>query len=299
MMVSKRPRFLYAARKVALPLFLLFLWDVFVTILYFQVTPNMRPIELPLTLFGTALALFIGFSVNASYARWWEARGLWGLMINASRNVAREAIAFCDMDAQGAIQQLPREIVRGQIAFVHVLRTALRGQHVAEEARRYLPPGRYAELASMTNKQNMVLTWQAFHATRAHKAGMLDAYARVRIEATLVDIANAQGGMERIKNTPLPSQYRFFPSFFGHVFCVILPFAVVQNLGIYTPVGSALVGLMFLMAVQIGRDLMDPFANDIYDVPMTSMCRTVENDLLQMMGEPAKEKIQPVRGVMW
>ena len=114
---------------------------------------------------------------------------------------------------------------------------------------------------------------------------MLDPFARVRIDATLVDIANAQGGLERIKNTPLPSQYRFFPSFFAKIFCIILPFAVVQDLGIYTPVGSALVGLMFLMAVEIGLDLMDPFANSIYDVPMTAMCRTVEIDLLQMMGE--------------
>ena len=299
MMVSTTPRIAYTARKVAVPLFLLFLWDVFVTILYFKVTPNVQPVELPLTLFGTALALFIGFCVNAAYARWWEARGLWGLMINASRNVAREAIAFCDEDVQGAHQGLAREIVHAQIAYVHVLRTALRGQATADEARRYLPPDKVAALTAVANKQNMILTDQALHAARALRAGMLDPYGRVRIETTLVDIANAQGGMERIKNTPLPSQYRFFPLFFSHIFCVILPFAVVQNLGIYTPVGSAFVGLMFLMAVRIGLDLMDPFADEIYDVPMTAMCRTIEIDLLQMLGEPAPEPVKPVDGVLW
>ena len=299
MMVDRRPRFLYAARKVALPLFYLFLWDIFVTVLYFYVTPDVQQIELPLTLFGTAIALFIGFCVNAAYARWWEARGLWGLMINASRNVAREAIAFCDEGGHGAIKGLARDIVRGQIAYVHVLRTALRGQPMADEARRYLPDEKVSALAEIVNKQNMILTWLGLEATRALKAGMLDPYARVRIEDTLVDIANAQGGMERIKNTPLPSQYRFFPLFFAHIFCIILPFAVVQKLGIYTPVGSAFVGLMFLMAVQIGLDLMDPFSDDIYDVPMTSMCRTIEIDLNQMLGEPAPEKVQPVDGVLW
>ena len=136
-------------------------------------------------------------------------------------------------------------------------------------------------------------------AATALKAGMMDPYARVQIEATLVDIANAQGGMERIKNTPLPSQYRFYPMFFTHVFCVLLPFAVVNDLGLYTPFGSALVGLMFLMALQIGHDLMDPFADDIYDVPMTAMCRTIEIDLLQMMGEPAPGPIKPAQGVLW
>jgi ion channel-forming bestrophin family protein len=299
MMVDRRPRFIYAARKVALPLFYLFLWDIFVTALYYYVTPDVQQIELPLTLFGTALALFIGFCVNAAYARWWEARGLWGLMINASRNVARQAISFCDESVPGAIEGLAREIARGQIAYVHVLRTSLRGQPMADEARRYLPAEQVEGLARIANKHNMILTDMALMAARALKSGMLDPYARVRIEATLVDIANAQGGMERIKNTPLPSQYRFFPLIFAHVFCIILPFAVVQKLGIYTPFGSAFVGLMFLMAVQIGLDLMDPFADDIYDVPMTAMCRTIEIDLLQMLGEPAPEPVRPVDGILW
>ncbi len=299
MMVDKRPRFIYAARKVALPLFYLFLWDIFVTALYFYVTPDVQQIELPLTLFGTALALFIGFCVNAAYARWWEARGLWGLMINASRNVARQAISFCDEAGANALKGIARDIARAQIAYVHVLRTSLRGQPMADEARRYLPADQVDGLPQIANKHNMILTDMALMASRALKAGMLDPYARVRIEATLVDIANAQGGMERIKNTPLPSQYRFFPLIFAHIFCLILPFAVVQKLGIYTPVGSSFVSLMFLMAVQIGLDLMDPFADDIYDVPMTAMCRTIEIDLLQMLGEPAPEPVRPVDGILW
>ena len=299
MIVSRVPRLGHALREIAVPLFFLFLWDVIVTIIYFKLTPHVRPIELQFSLFGSALALFIGVSVNAAYARWWEARGLWGLMINASRNIARQALTFCDETVPEARVGLGREMARAQIAYVNVLRTALRGQPTAPEVATYLAPRWAASLDVMVNKQNAILTDIGRLAAEAHRLGMLDPYARVRIDATLVDIANAQGGMERIKNTPLPSQYRFFPSFFAKVFCLILPFAVVQDLGIYTPVGSALVGLMFLMAVEIGLDLMDPFANSIYDVPMTSMCRTVEIDLLQMMGEPAPEKIQPVNNVMW
>ena len=299
MIVSRVPRFGHALREIAVPLFFLFLWDVFVTILYFKVTPHVRPIELQFSLFGSALALFIGVSVNAAYGRWWEARGLWGLMINASRNVARQALTFCDERVPNARVGIGREMARAQIAYVNVLRAALRGQPTPPEAKTYLPPDWAASLDAMVNKQNAILTDIGRLATEAHRLGMLDPYARVRIDATLVDIANAQGGMERIKNTPLPSQYRFFPSFFAKIFCIILPFAVVQDLGIYTPVGSALVGLMFLMAIEIGLDLMDPFADSIYDVPMTSMCRTVEIDLLQMMGEPAPEKIKPVANVLW
>ena len=299
MIVSRVPRIGHAFREIAVPLFFLFLWDVVVTFLYFKVTPHVRPIELQFSLFGSALALFIGVSVNAAYGRWWEARGLWGLMINASRNVARQALTFCDETVPNARVGLGREMARAQIAYVNVLRASLRGQPTPAEAKTYLAPAWAASLETMVNKQNAILTDIGRLASEAHRLGMLDPYARVRIDATLVDIANSQGGMERIKNTPLPSQYRFFPSLFANIFCIILPFAVVQDLGIYTPVGSALVGLMFLMAIEIGLDLMDPFADSIYDVPMTSMCRTVEIDLLQMMGDPAPEKIQPVDNVLW
>ncbi len=299
MIVSRVPRFDHALRQIALPLFFLFLWDVVVTLIYFKLTPHIRPLELQFSLFGSALALFVGVSVNAAYARWWEARGLWGLMINASRNVARQALTFCDETVPDARIGLGREMAKAQIAYVNVLRAALRGQPVPVEAATYLPPHWAASLDIKVNKPNAILTDIGRLAAEAHALGMIDPFARVRIDTTLVDIANAQGGMERIKNTPLPSQYRFFPSLFAKIFCAILPFAVVQDLGIYTPVGSALVGLMFLMAVEIGLDLMDPFANGIYDVPMTAMCRTVEIDLLQMMGEPAPEKIAPVDNVLW
>ena len=299
MIVSRTPRLGHALREIAVPLLFLFLWDVVVTLVYFKVTPRIRPIELQFSLFGSALALFIGVSVNAAYGRWWEARGLWGLMINASRNVARQALTFCDETVPNARIGLGREMARAQVAYVNVLRTSLRGQPAAPEAQTYLTPVLAASLETMVNKPNAILTDIGRLAAEAHRRGMLDPFARVRIDATLVDIANAQGGMERIKNTPLPSQYRFFPSFFAKIFCLILPFAVVQDLGIYTPIGSALVGLMFLMAIEIGLDLMDPFADSIYDVPMTSMCRTVEIDLLQMMGEPAPAKIQPVANVLW
>ena len=298
MIVSKFPRVGHAWREILIPLTVLFVWDVLVTVIYFKVTPNIRPIELPLSLFGSVIALFIGFCVNAAYARWWEARGLWGLMINASRNVSRAAITMID-DGDAGPGRISREIVRMQIAFVHILRTALRGQAMPPEAATYLTPARLEALGPVTNKANALLTDIAGLAATALKDGKLDRYARVQIESVLVDIANAQGGMERIKNTPMPSQYRFFPPFFAHVFCVVLPFAVVQDLGIYTPAGSTLVGLMFLMAAQIGLDLMNPFSDDIYDVPMTAMCRTIEIDLQNMLGEPAPEKVMPVKNVLW
>ena len=119
------------------------------------------------------------------------------------------------------------------------------------------------------------------------------------LERILVDIANAQGGMERLKNTPLPNQYRFFPAFFTRLFCILLPIGLVETLGFATPIGSTIAGLMFLAILQIGDDLVDPFANTIHDVPLTAMCRTIEIDLLQAIGDEAPEPKTPVQGILW
>ena len=119
------------------------------------------------------------------------------------------------------------------------------------------------------------------------------------IERDLVDISNAQGAMERLKNTPLPNQYRFFPTLFTHMFCVLLPIGLVETLGFATPLGSTVAGLMFLAVLRIGDDLVDPFANTIHDVPLSAMCRTIEIDLLQAIGEEPHPPLAPIKGVLW
>src|SRR3546814_13556214 len=104
--------------------------------------------------------------------------------------------------------------------------------------------------------------------------------------------------MERIKNTPLPKCFRFFPNLFTRVFCVLLPIALVESLGLATPIGSTLIGLVFLAVLSIGEDLTDPFANSVHDVPLTAMCRTIEIDLLQTAGLPAPEPLTPDHAVL-
>ena len=294
MIVTTAPYARHSARALAIPLLVLFLWDVAVTLIFLKLPFKVRPLELPLSLFGTAIALFVGFLVNASYARWMEARALWGAMANASRGLARQALTFCPAGDRPAI--LVRKIVRLQIAYVNITRATLRGEALPQDAEAYLGPDQTGAVANVRNKANAVLTEIGHLAAQVLAT---DSVARVRIEATLVDIDAAAGGMDRLKTTPLPSHYRFFPSLFARVFCVLLPFTVVEDLGLYTPVGSALVSLMFLMALQIGHDLMNPFAGTIYDVPMSAICRTIEIDLLQMIGEPAPEKIEPKDGILW
>jgi len=251
---------------------------------------------LPLTLFGTALALFLGFRDNSAYQRWWESRGLWGLMINASRNLARMAR---NMLPEPEGHDMKRTIVLRQIAYVNALRCQLRKQPAPPEVLRFLSKEEASFALDRTNIANGLLDGTGRRIDIARRNGWIDTIQQTQFEAILVDIANAQGGMERIKNTPLPNQYRFFPSLFTRLFCVLLPIGLVESLGYATPVGSTIAGLMFLAVLQIGDDLVDPFADTIHDVPLNAMCRTIEIDLLQAIGDPAPEPLKPERGVLW
>ena len=294
MIVAATPKLRLILLEVWRPLLALFVWDCLVTLAYFQ-SPFTAP-SLPLTIFGSALALFLGFRSNSAYQRWWESRGLWGLMINASRSLTRAARNWLHQDEA---HDLRRSIVLRHVAYVNALRCQLRRQPVDGEVLRFLSRGEAEPALERTNIANGLLDGTSRRLATACREGLIDSIQLAHLEGVLVDIANAQGGMERIKNTPLPYQFRFFPTFFTRLFCLLLPIGLVETLGLATPIGSSVAGLMFLAALTIGDDLVDPFADTVHDVPLTAMCRTIEIDLLESIGDTPLPAVKPVDGVLW
>ena len=294
MILDATPRISRIVREVWRPLALLFVWDCVVTVGYYLLPFRAPP--LPLTLFGSALALFLGFRDNSAYQRWWEGRVQWGAMINASRSLARAVRNFLPDDSA---RDLKRTIVLRQIAYVNTLRCQLRRQPHDAEVLRFLSKGEAEPALARTNAANGLIDGTGRRVADAVRRGWLDTVQQAAIERDLVDISNAQGAMERLKNTPLPNQYRFFPTLFTHMFCLLLPIGLVETLGFATPLGSTVAGLMFLAVLQIGDDLVDPFADTVHDVPLSAMCRTIEIDLLQAIGDPAPAPLTPVKGVLW
>jgi putative membrane protein len=293
MIIDATPRLSQMVREVWKPLTLLFIWDCIVTIAYYLL-PFHAP-SLPLTLFGTALALFLGFRDNSAYQRWWEGRILWGTMINASRNIARATINVLPDEAR----DLKRTICLRHIAYVNALRCQLRKQPRDAVVLQYLSPEEAGPALGRTNTASALMDGTGKRIDEARRRGWIDTMQQHSLERVLIDILNAQGGMERIKNTPLPNQYRFFPTFFTRLFCMLVPIGLVETLGYATPIGSTIAGLMFLAILQIGDDLVDPFANTVHDLPLTAMCRTIEIDLLELIGDDAPPPVVPDRGVLW
>ncbi len=293
---ARLPRML---RYIGWPLALLLVWDVLLTLAYvYRPHPEFELPILPMTLLGSALALFLGFRNNNAYNRWWEARTLWGAMVNASRSYGRAVIHLIDIRPES--HDLRHALVMRQVAYVNALRCHLRRQPALEEIRPFLGEGEAEGLKSAANVPNVILNETAALLSDAMRQGWMDSIRRTQIEQLLVDMSNAQGGMERIKNTPLPREYAYFPTLFVQVFCILLPVGLVDSLGIYTPLASTIVGFMMLAMDRIGGDLQDPFENRAHDVPLTSICRTIQIDLEQLCGEPdVPPPVRPVNHVLW
>ena len=281
------------------PLALLFLWDIVVTLTYVYLPhPWLDLPALPLGLMGSALALFLGFRNNNAYNRWWEARTLWGAMVNTSRSYGREVYHLIDKCQES--DRLRSDLVRRQIAYVHALRCHLRRQPNTEEIRDFLSDDELQALRGVANAPNAILNETAALLSMARRQGWIDSIRATQIESSLVEMSNAQGGMERIKNTPLPREYDYYPTLFVHIFCILLPIGLVDSLTIYTPLASTIVGFMLLAMDRIGADLQDPFENRAHDVPLTSLCRTIQIDLEQLNGDSRPTKpIRPVEHVLW
>ena len=268
MIVPKSPQLIRIIQYVGLPLLALVAWDVLIVLAYKLMHWEwVGSRNIPLALYGSAIGIIVGFRNNSAYLRWWEARTLWGSIVNNSRSLGRQAMTTMHPDPrrngedEPALDALRRELVMAQIAFVHALRQQLRGLQPLPEIDGLVSPAFHAELAGQKNVALAIQRCMGVMLRTAKRNGWIDTLEWQAMDRNLDDLADAQGGAERIKNTPMPKQYDFFPMLFVQIYCLLLPIGMVEQLGWFTPLGSTLVGFMFLALDKIGRDLEDPFDN--------------------------------------
>lgn len=236
--------------------------------------------SLPLTVTGAALGIFVSFRTNACYARWWEGRQLWGRLINSARHLASQAVAALDGETA-------REVVRRQIAFAHLLRCNLRGQDPWADADviAFTDAGERARWSAEANPCYAALHAQRATLTARADAGALHELRLAAMDATLAALADVQGGCERIKRTPFPRAYGYIAERLVAAFGVLLPFALVRDLGWATAPMNLLVCGAFAMISEVGRVLEDPFTMFWNGLPLTALAKTIEVNLRQRLGE--------------
>lgn len=287
--------------QISRKLGILFVYDLTISMLYvFGDAQFVSLPTLPLGMMGAALSIFLAFRTKSSYDRWWEARILWGALVNSSRTFARQTLTLMEgRDKALEAKELQYRLVSLMIAYVHALRCHLRGQNVFPELRNRVDADLLTALRPHKNVPSALLLHMGRDLQTAFRLGWLDSYRWTAIDGTLTELTNIQGGCERIKNTPMPKQYDYFPRLLVNIFCLLLPVGLVEGLGLLTPIASTLLSFIFVTIDRIGREIEAPFDNTVHDTPMTSLSRTIEGNLRQLMGEDGPGELRPVAGFVY
>jgi ion channel-forming bestrophin family protein len=260
----------------------------------------------PLSILGVALAILLGFRNNSAYDRWWEARRIWGSLVNDSRTLARQVLTFFISKSDSgtteskSFSDFRKEIIYRQIAFVYAVKNHLRKQDIVSEIENFLPPGEAEFYRNRKNVPNLILQKQSMVLQEAVKQGFIEDFRHMQMDTRINSLSDAVGGCERIKNTVFPRQYSYYTTIFTWIFILGLPFGLVKEMGWLTIPACFFLGFIFMVLEGIGYSVENPFENTINDIPMTALCRTIEINLKEQLGESGlPEPVQPVNGFLF
>ncbi len=290
----------------------------------------------PLSTIGIAVAFYIGFKNNQSYDRFWEGRKIWGQIVNYSRTWGNQVLSFVTLRktegkvTEEELKQTQKVLIYRHMAWMNALRLQLRmkvshskvyrgkhlnnlaldrpeSEHWSEDVGKFLIHTEDVNQCKIVaNRATQLVRMQGEELKDLMESGMIEDFRHMELMGTLEQLYVFQGKCERIKNTPLPRQYAYFSSIFTWIFILLLPLGLLGEFGkmghnltwIAVPF-FILISWIFHMMETVGDNSEDPFEGFVNDVPMTALCRTIEIDLREMLGETdLPPKVQAKDGIL-
>lgn len=269
-----------------------------------------------IALVGTATAFVVGFKNTQTYNRLWEARQIWGSIINTSRAwgiLAKDTVNADKAEIQTliyrhlawltALRYQMREPrlwenmhLKSNLEYARFFKVPEKTTPLEEELEKFLKPDELAYVLSKKNRATHALSLQSKHLKQLKNGGKLSEFDFIELEKTLTVLYDHQGKSERIKNFPYPRQFATINQMFIRLFVSILPFGILQEFGKLTPeLGnffiwatvpcSFVVAWVFYLMERIGEATENPFEGSANDVPISNISRTIEIDLREMLDE--------------
>lgn len=227
---------------------------------------------------GIALSLFLGFRNNAAYDRWWEARKLWGTMIGDVRNLGRHMCVFVGKGEDRA------QILSCAVAFAHLHRGFLRSEDVRANIEPWVGAEKADAMIAHKNPADAAMRSMAVKIGTLAQNDTVNAPGQMILSQTMSSMALAQAGCERIFTTPLPFVYSLLVRRTTYLYCWLLPFALIDATGWFTPIFAAVVAYVFFGLQAVTNELEHPFRNVQNGLPLDAMCRTIEISVSEALG---------------
>ena len=240
------------------------------------------------TLLGTALAFFIGFNNNQAYDRWWEARKIWGAIVNDSRSWTRQLMHYTQPSEQLSMSELEdfrKRLVMRHLAFVYALKESLRGSS-AKVYRDFLSEEDINIVELETNLPNALLSLQSRDTEELYRRGAIDGYKFLEFNRMITNFCDEMGQSERIRNTIFPTTYSYYSRFFIWIFIICITLVTSDLINLWAIGAGTLVGYVFLTIHTIGQALLNPFDYIPTGIPLDQISRTIEINLLEAIHHP-------------
>lgn len=237
----------------------------------------------PFTLFGIALAIFLGFRNNVSYDRFWEGRKLWGALLNTTRSLARQAQTLSDLpDGNNAANRF----VNLLIAFTYCCKHQLRNTDASEDLDRLLGTADRERFIYATYIPNLLVLEMGSWLKALRTNQQIDPLLAANIDHNFNALSDIIGGCERIASTPIPYTYKVLLHRTVYIYCFLLPFGFVDSLGWMMPLIVTFIAYTFVALEAVADELEDPFGTEPNDLALNALCAMIENTLREMQGEP-------------
>lgn len=239
------------------------------------------------TLFGIALAIFLGFRNSVSYDRFWEGRKLWGALLNDTRSLARQSITLINDPAYAAQRDNFNNLL---IAFVYSLKHQLRETNPDEDLDRLLPKDFTAQLKNVRYKPIIILRELGIWVKNAKAENKIDSVTQLAFEENLNKLSDIVGGCERIASTPIPYTYSVLLHRTVYIYCFLLSFGFVETMGWVMPFIIVFIAYTFVALEAIADELENPFGLQPNDLALDTMAQMIENTLLELNDK----KVNPI-----
>jgi putative membrane protein len=247
------------------------------------------------SLMGTALAFFIGFNNNQAYSRWWEARIVWGGLINESRNFSRDLLAYLKpggKDNRGkTTTEIAHEMIYRHLGFIYLFKDSLRRIKDIEYSK-YLTEEERKKIGDVSNGYNALMNMQARQLGELYQQGLIEGYQFKSVSSAITNINNDMGRAERINNTVFPPTYIFFTELFIYLLVALITLSTVEKIGAWSIFFGWVIGFVYHTTHINGLSILNPFDMQPTSIPLDSISRTIEINLLESIG--AKDIPPPV-----
>jgi putative membrane protein len=290
MLLDKRIPFTYIIQKIRIELLAIIVLGLvlhYLTTRYDQNLPEM-PLAIPAFL-GTAISVILSFKMSQSYDRWWEARKIWGSIVNDSRTFVMQAQAFIPAKHHNIIKEMSYR----QIAWCYSLGQTLRGLNPLEHLSQFMKNEDIKKVESSKNVPLAIIELNSKQISEFKTQNEIEIFSQIQLDNTIVRLVDSMGRAERIRSTIFPSTYRIFLHFTIYIFVITLSISLNNIETVFELPLLIVLSSSFFLIEKSAYHMQDPFSNKPSDTPVTSIARTIEINIKELLNE--KDLPQPVQ----